>query len=129
MLGLMGSRPTRNEIQERRRRAVALFERECAPTKVARELGISRTTAYDWHRTWREQGAMGLELAPRRGRPRDVSEEQLARVRDALIEGPLAHGLRTWTLVTIAELIHRMAGVRYHPARYSLCLSNASLTA
>jgi transposase len=70
-----------------------------------------------WAEAWEEQGLEGLRAAGRAGRKPRLSSEQLREVEQALLEGPLASGYATelWTLPRVAELIQRIAGVRYHP--------------
>ena len=53
------------------------------------------------------------------GRLPKLSPDQLAQVERALTEGAEAHGYPTdlWTLQRVAEVIERVTGVSYHPAR------------
>jgi transposase len=47
-----------------------------------------------------------------------LSDAQLARVEQALLEGPTANGFvgELWTLDRIGLVIERLTGVRHHPA-------------
>lgn len=78
---------------------------------------VSRTTTMRWYRAWEKLGVEGLQLAPRRGRPRRLTNGQLAKVESGLLGGPQAHGWSTdlWTVPRVAKLIEGMTGVRYHP--------------
>lgn len=98
-------------------RAMRLFEQGETQAVVARRLGVSRTTAMRWAASWEEQGREGLRAAGRAGRKPRLSSDQLDRVEQALLQGPLLFGYTTelWTLPRVAELIHRITGVRYHP--------------
>ena len=51
------------------------------------------------------------------GRPRKVTDADLAKVERALQRGPKASGYPTdlWTLVRVAEVIEKTTGVKYHP--------------
>jgi transposase len=53
--------------------------------------------------------------AHRLGRTPRLSDEQLAVVEAALLDGPKANGFGTdmWTLARVAEVIERVSGVRY----------------
>jgi len=61
-----------------------------------------------------EAGPAGLAGAGRAGR-RKLTDEQLAGVEAALLEGPRANGFpaEMWTLARGADLIERVTGVRY----------------
>jgi transposase len=104
-------------LERRRMRAVRLFEDGETQATVARQLGVSRTTAMRWAEAWEGEGREGLRAAGRAGRKPRVSSDQLDQVELALLEGPRALGYRTelWTLPRVAELIQRITGVRYHP--------------
>jgi transposase len=106
----------RSQLEARRARASAWFAKGVSQAEVARRLGVSRTTAMNWHRAWKAKGLRGLALAPDWGRPRKVEAAELAKVQAALLKGPQAHGWSTdlWTLPRIAEVIERATGVRYH---------------
>jgi transposase len=104
-------------LERRRMRAIRLFEQGESQGTVARRLGVSRTTAMRWAQAWEEEGREGLRAAGRAGRKPRLSSDQLEDVEQALLQGPLAFGYATelWTLPRVAELIHRITGVRYHP--------------
>jgi transposase len=104
-------------LERRRMRAIRLFEQGETQAAVARRLDVSRTTAMRWALAWEEEGREGLRAAGRAGRKPRLSGDQLHRVEQALLKGPLAFGYTTelWTLPRVADLIHRITGVRYHP--------------
>lgn len=104
-------------LERRRMRAIRLFEQGETQAAVARRLNVSRTTAMRWAQAWEEEGREGLRAAGRAGRKPRLSSDQLRAVERALLQGPLAFGYVTelWTLPRVADLIHRVTGVRYHP--------------
>lgn len=104
-------------LERRRMRAIRLFEQGETQAAVARRLGVSRTTAMRWTQAWEEEGREGLRAAGRAGRKPRLSNDQVHAIEQALLEGPLAFGYATelWTLPRVADLIHRITGVRYHP--------------
>jgi len=104
-------------LERRRMRAIRLFEQGETQATVARRLGVSRTTAMRWAQAWEEGGREGLRAAGRAGRKARLSSDQLEEVEQGLLQGPLAFGYTTelWTLPRVADLIHRITGVRYHP--------------
>ena len=104
-------------LERRRRRSARLFEEGLTQADVARRLDVSRTTALRWYRSWSAGGEEGLRGAGRAGRKPRLSEAQQEMVVQALLEGPLAWGYETelWTLPRVAEVIHEVTGVKYHP--------------
>jgi transposase len=104
-------------MEERRMRAADRFAAGVRQVDVARELGVSHQTVSDWHALWKQGGKDALRGAGRAGRRPKLSPEQLVDVEAALAQGPKANGFATelWTLTRVAEVIERVAGVRYHP--------------
>ncbi|MFF4602854.1 helix-turn-helix domain-containing protein [Streptomyces sp. NPDC001339] len=47
-----------------------MFEQGVAPPVVAKELRVSRKSAYAWHTLWREGGVEALRSKGPAGRPR-----------------------------------------------------------
>jgi transposase len=108
----------RQQLQARRLRAAELFAAGVRPAEVARQLGVSRQAASTWHAAWKAGGTSALASRGVTGPTPRVSDTELARVEQALLEGAVAHGFQgeLWTLDRVAELIWRMTGVRHHPA-------------
>jgi transposase len=104
-------------LERRRMRALRLFEQGETQASVARRLGVSRTTAMRWAHAWESRGREGLRAAGRAGRKPRLSDDELDRIEQALLEGPrsLGHATELWTLPRVAALIQRLTGVRYHP--------------
>src|SRR5712692_9028638 len=114
-------RPRRDfqAMEERRMRAADLFEQGVSPAEIARQLGVCHQIVSDWRAVWRRSGRDGLRGAGRAGRLPKLSREQLAEVEAALAKGAEANGYANdvWTLKRVAEVIERVTGVTYHPAR------------
>src|ERR1051326_5195120 len=98
--GVGGRRVDRDALEQRRLKAARLFAKGVRPAEVARELGVSRQSATDWHHAWKEEGVRGLRQAERTGRPPRLTERELKDVQRALLEGPAAYGWETelWAL-------------------------------
>ena len=114
-------RPRRDfkAMEERRMRAADLFEQGVRPAEIARQLGVWHQIVSDWRAAWRRSGRDGLRAAGRAGRLPKLSREQLDEVETALAKGAEANGYPNdlWTLQRAAEVIQRVTGVSYHPAR------------
>jgi transposase len=106
-------------MEERRMRAADLFEQDVRPAEIARQVGVSHQVVSDWRAAWRRSGRDGLRAAGRAGRLPKLSREELAQVEVELAKGAEANGYATdlWTLKRVAEVIERVTGVSYHPAR------------
>ena len=100
-------------------RAADLFEQGVTSAEIARHVGVCHQIVSDWRAAWRRSGRAGLRGAGRAGRLPKLNPDQLAQVERALAEGAEAHGYPTdlWTLHRVAEVIARVTGVSYHPAR------------
>lgn len=101
-------------MERRRFKAGKLFTKGIQQAEVARRLKVSRAAVHYWYITWQKKGKDGLRSNRPGPKPR-LTEERLARVKKALVRGPLAAGYDTnlWTLVRVAEVIRRKARVSY----------------
>jgi transposase len=111
------ARRKRQKLQARRLRAAELFAAGVHP-EVARQLGVSRQAASTWHAAWTVGGTTALHSRGVTGPTPRVSDSELARVEQALLEGATSHGFEgdLWTLDRVGEVIWRLTGVRHHPA-------------
>jgi transposase len=114
-------RPRRDfaAMEERRMRAADMFEQGVIPAEIARQVGVSHQIVSDWRAAWRRSGRDGLRAAGRAGRLPKLNRDQLAQVEVELAKGAAANGYLNdlWTLKRVAEVIERVTGVSYHPAR------------
>ena len=104
-------------MEQRRMRAVDLFEQGVIPAGIARQVGVGHQTVSEWRTVWRHAGREGLRAAGRAGRLPKLTGDQLDQVEAELARGPEANGYATdlWTLARVAEVIERVTGVAYHP--------------
>ena len=95
--------------------AADMFARGKRQIDVVTKLEVSAQTASRWHRTFLAEGKKGLAGVGRAGRLCKLSDEQLAQVEAALVNGPRANGFPTemWTLARVADVIEQVSGVRY----------------
>jgi len=98
-------------------RAADMFAKGVSQADIGRELEVSHQTISDWHKVWKVGGKQALKRSGEPGRPRKVTDADLARVERALQKGPKANGYPTdlWTLARVAEVIENTTGVKYHP--------------
>jgi transposase len=112
----MAKKRDHKEMERRRRRAAALFDKGLAPAEVARRLGVHRQSACRWRERWQQGGVAALASKGAAGRKPRLGAAQTAQLVEALLAGPLAAGHATdlWTLPRVAALIEQRFGQRYH---------------
>ena len=69
-------------------RAADLFAKGVSQADIGRELEVSHQTVSDWHKLWKVGGKQALKRTGQPGRPRKVTDADLAKVERALAEGP-----------------------------------------
>jgi transposase len=108
----------RDRLQARRLRAGELFAAGVRQAEVARQLEVSAQAVSVWHRRWQTGGADGLRSKGPSGPAPRLTDQQLAAVEQALLDGATANGFvgELWTLERIATVIERLTGVQHHPA-------------
>ena len=105
----------RTRLEQVRRRAAQLFADGMPAVEVARVLEVSTKSAYQWRRAWIAGGASALVSKGASGPDPALSDEQLARLRERLDQGPAAAGYgedQRWTLARVVALIATMFHVR-----------------
>lgn len=106
------------QLEQRRRQAVALRQHGFGPTEIARRLGTTPQTVCLWVRQVRTDGPDALAARPYRGRPCKLNARQRRALVARLLKGAVASGFATdlWTCPRIARLIADRYGVSYHVA-------------
>ena len=104
------------ELERRRRRAVALVKEGHSQTEAAKMVGCSQGSVSRWVKDLDTKGTKGLELKPHPGRPRILSAAQESELGELLSKGARAHGWQNdlWTCPRVKVLIERTFGVEYH---------------
>jgi transposase len=112
------------ELERRRRRALALLADGASITAVARRLGCSHSSVILWRDRVRRRGLDALRARPVPGRPPKLTARQLRRIPRLLLRGPMAWGFATelWTTTRVASVIRREFGVQFHRAHVSRLL-------
>ena len=104
------------ELERRRRRAIALLVAGEAPVDVARQVGVDRRSVRRWRAAHRRHGVAGVRAKPAPGRPPKLSAAQRTQLERLLLKGAEAAGFATplWTCPRIATVIARRFHVHYH---------------
>jgi transposase len=111
------SRPTGTpeELERRRQRAVALLRQGERTTVVAHFLGVHRTSVFRWRQA-ADVGLDALAARPHPHRPPQLTDAQLHRLEELLLQGAGAHGWpnELWTTARVAQVIQRHFRIAYH---------------
>ncbi len=109
---------TPKQLEQRRRKAIALLEQGHRNIEVARLVGASAGTICDWKKAYQKLGESFFEAHSPPGRKPGLSDKQIARLQTMLLKGPRKHGYLTelWTLQRIAEVIDKHFGIAYDPS-------------
>ncbi len=104
------------ELERRRRRAMALLAAGQSPVDVARIIGVDRRSVRRWKAAHHQQGEQALRARRASGRPPKLGPRQLEQVERLLLKGAQAAGFPTdlWTCPRVAQVITRRFGIRYH---------------
>jgi transposase len=116
---LVDMRPsgTAQQLEKRRRRAMAFLRTGKPYREVARLVQASVSSVVRWYQAYRRDRQHGLRARPTPGRPPRLTPRQRERLRRLLLRGAQAAGHTTelWTLQRIGTLIETEFGVRYSP--------------
>ena len=104
----------RHEVDADVKERILLVRRVRADSKnienVAKnELHRSRAWAYKWLKRFNSNGLNGLKDQPRNGRPPEVSEEKMLKIRKELSNNPSG-----WQAKEVMNMIYQKTGVLYH---------------
>ena len=106
------------ELERRRRQAIALMDQGMKPAAVARAVGTSRASVTRWRQMYQAGGQEAMQAKPHPGGTSRLTARQRKRLIRMLLQGPHKHGYGTelWTLSRVAEVIAVNFGVQYHPS-------------
>lgn len=104
------------ELEKRRRRAIALLQQGLSLRAIARRIGCHASSVMRWRDAWLRGGSAALAARPAPGRPPRLTASQKQQLVDMLSQGAAGCGFRAeaWSLQRIARLIERQFGVKYH---------------
>ena len=115
----MRPKGTAQELQRRRRRAIALLNDGRGIREVATIVGSSGSSVVRWRDAYKKGGQKALESKPPPGRPAKLSNKQRQNLIRLLKKGPKYHGYKTnlWTLERITAVIRKQFRVCYDPSQ------------
>jgi transposase len=100
-LRLVVRTPSAAQEQAMRARIVLRAAEGASNTEIAREVGVSLPTVGLWRRKFAERRMDGLENAPRSGRPREITDDEVQRVLAKTLEPP-PDGTTHWSVRRLA---------------------------
>ena len=105
------------QLERRRRRAIALLRKGLNLSAVAAKVGCSVSSVFLWREAYRKQGEGGLSAKAAPGRPSRLDQRQKQALTRILLQGAPSCGYPTdlWTTRRVAEVIEKRFGVDYHP--------------
>jgi len=106
---------TPQQLEQRRRKAIALLEQGYRNQEVARLVGASPTTICNWKKAYQKYGQAFFQVHSPPGRACRLSDRQIEQLQKLLLKGARQNGYPTelWTLRRIAEVIQRHFGITY----------------
>jgi transposase len=107
---------TAAELEERRQAAIRLSQNGKTQSEVAVELGVHLRSVQKWIATYRRNGRKGLAAKSRPGRRRRLTDQDLARLESALLQGAEHFGYQgnLWTSQRVADIVWKVFGVKFH---------------
>lgn len=125
-------RLTHKELTELRKRGVVAVQNGESPEDVARVLGISRVTIYNWLALYRSGGWDALDAGKRGGRKPKLDAKALAWLYKAITHktpDQYRFPFVLWTSRLVRELIKKHLGIRLSKASVCRLLKQLGLSA
>ncbi len=106
-------RDTKNADVRTRCDMILLSNEGLSPPKIAQRVRFSHDTVVRFVKRYNQEGIAGLANRPRPGRPRRVTDEYLAQLRDAIEQAPrdLGRPFSNWTTANLAEYLAERTGI------------------
>src|ERR1700694_4356898 len=98
----------------KRAQIVWLTNQGLRPPEIAKRLQVSERMVRNRLHRFNEQGLLGLEEAPRSGRPMTYTPEEVSSIIQTALSHPrdLGEDYASWTLDRLGGYLHRGKGVR-----------------
>jgi transposase len=126
-MAIKGRRATFDE----RVSACEALENGVSVDDIAQVLKVSRSSIFDWQKTYRAHGPDALRTKKTRGPRSKLDDGQLSQLYRLIVGNDprqLSFGLALWTRGMIQELIFRQFGVRLSLVRIGAVLANLGLS-
>ena len=109
---------TTQQLEQRRRRAIALLDAGYGVRETARRVGASPGSVTQWRQAYEKNGEQALTAHSPPGRSPQLNDRQTRRLEQLLLRGPGRHGYANelWTLKRVVEVIRKHFGVTYDPS-------------
>jgi transposase len=105
----------------KRAQIIWLASRGHLTPEIAKQLKVSERMVRNRLKRFNEQGLLGLEEAPRSGRPITYTPEEVSSIIQTALSNPREVGedYAMWTLDRLVEHLHRVTGIRMQRSRIS----------
>lgn len=119
-----------NPRQIRRLLALAAVYAGMSRAAAAEVGGMDRQTLRDWAHRFNAEGPDGLRDRPRAGRPRQLSDAQMAELAEIVETGPdpATDGVARWRRIDLKRVIEERFGVVYSERAVSDLLARLSFS-
>jgi transposase len=105
--------------------AIRLLHYGHQPLKVAQMFVVDKTTIYNWHKRYRQDGVEGLANQPRTGRPPKANTEYCQCLEDALAHEPVDFGYEfaLWTVARLRQHLYQITHIDLSDDRLRVLLA------
>jgi len=103
-------------LERRRWRAISLYQEGLQPVEIARRVRVDRRSVRRWKAAFLTGGREAIRAKPLPGRPAKLNQAAKKLLERLLLGGARAVGYSTdlWTCPSVAQVIQKTFGVRYH---------------
>ena len=116
----MGMRPigTTQQLENRRRKAIALLQKGHRVNETARLVGVTPGAITQWRQAYEKQGEAFFQVHSPPGRPPGLNQKHKQKLEKLLLKGACKNGYSSelWTLQRVAEVIEKHFGIAYDPS-------------
>jgi transposase len=107
--------------KQKRAQVVWLAHQGRRTPEIAKELKVSERMVRNRLHRFNDEGLLGLEEAPRSGRPVTYTPEEVSSIIQTALSNPrdLGEDYGSWTLDRLVDYLHRAKGIRMQRSRIS----------